>query len=128
MNAGHVADLVQEILEDKANMFLDWPAFESWFLSKFMYSNEVQHAALMLEGTSYHQQDHTLDVYINGFKQLVCCLGFPRSMQLVLCFQCRPDPSIYKWIDGIVDGCPEDEDIEDWIMTAYLVDWNTHAD
>ena len=50
MNAGHAADLVQEILEDDANMFSDWAAFESWFLSEFTHPNEVQCAALMLEG------------------------------------------------------------------------------
>ena len=86
MNAGCMADLTQEILEDNANMFPDWAAFESWFLSKFTHPNKVQHAALMLEGTSYHQQGHTLDTYINGFKLLVCHLGFSRSAQLVLHF------------------------------------------
>ena len=86
MNAGRTADLVQEILEDDANMFLDWATFESWFLSEFTHPNEAQHAALMLEGTSYHQQGCTLDTYIDGFKLLVHCLGFPRSAQLVLRF------------------------------------------
>ena len=86
MNAGCAADLAQEILEDNANMFLDWAAFESWFFSKFTHSDEAQCAALMLGGTSYHQQGRTMDAYIDGFKLLVCCLGFPRSAQLVLCF------------------------------------------
>ena len=73
MNAGHVANLVQKILEDDTNMFSNWAAFESWFLSKFMYLDKVKCAALTLEGTSYHQQSHTLNAYIDGFKQLVCC-------------------------------------------------------
>ena len=77
---------MQEILEDNANMFLNWAAFKAWFLSKFTYPDEVQYAALMLEGTSYHQQGCTLDAYIDSFKQLVWRLGFPRSAQLVLCF------------------------------------------
>ena len=55
MNAGHAANLAQEILEDNANMFLDWAAFESWFLSKFTYPDKVQCAALTLESISYHQ-------------------------------------------------------------------------
>ena len=54
MNAGRAADLAQEILEDNANMFLDWAAFESWFLSEFTHPNKAQHAALTLQGTSYH--------------------------------------------------------------------------
>ena len=89
-----MANLAREILEDKANMFLDWATFESWFLSKFTYAYEAQSAALMLEGTSYHQQGCTLDMYIDGFKQLVCCLGFLRSAQLVLHFWHGLDPSI----------------------------------
>ena len=54
MNAGHTANLVQEILEDNANMFLDWAAFESWILFEFIHLDEVQCAALTLEDTSYH--------------------------------------------------------------------------
>ena len=50
-------------------------------------------------------------------------------MQLVLCFpKCRLNPSICKQIDGMVDGCPRDKDIEGWIAAARLVDWNAHAD
>ena len=86
MNIECMADLVQEILEDNANMFLDWAAFESWFLSEFTHPNEMQCAVLMLESTSYHQQSYTLDTYIDGFEQLVYCLWFPRFMQLVLHF------------------------------------------
>ena len=82
----------------------------------------------MLEGTSYYQQGHTLDTYIDGFKLLVCCLGFPRSAQLVLCFQRGLNPSIHKWIDGMVDVCLGDKDIEGWIAAARLVDQNAHAD
>ena len=55
MNAGRVANLAQEILEDDANMFPDWAAFESRFLSEFTYPDEAQCATLTLEGTSYHQ-------------------------------------------------------------------------
>ena len=65
---GCMSNLAQEILEDNTNMFPDWATFESLFLSKFTHSDEVQCAALMLEGTSYHQQGHTFDAYINGFK------------------------------------------------------------
>ena len=54
MNTRRTANLAQEILEDNTNMFLDWAAFESWFHSKFTHPNEMQCAALMLEGTSYH--------------------------------------------------------------------------
>ena len=54
MNTEHIADLVQEILEDNTNMFPDWATFESWFLSEFTYLDKVQHAVLTLEGTSYH--------------------------------------------------------------------------
>ena len=55
MNAGCAdANLAQEILEDNANIFLDWAAFESWFLSEFTHPNQAQRATLMLEGTSYH--------------------------------------------------------------------------
>ena len=109
-------------------MFLDWATFESWFLSKFMYPDEAQHAALMLEGTSYHQQGHTLDTYVNGFKLLVWHLGFLRSVQLVLHFRRGLDLSIHKWIDGMVDGRPGDKDIKGWIAAAHLVDRNAHAD
>ena len=108
----HMANLMQEILEDNANMFPDWAAFESWFLSEFTHPNEAQRAALILEGTSYHQQSCALDTYIDGFKQLVCCLGFPRSAQLVLHFWHGLNPSIHKQINGMVDGHPKDEDIE----------------
>ena len=76
-----------------------------------MHPNKAQRATLMLEGTSYHQQGHTLDTYIGGFKLLVCRSGFPRSTQLVLCFWRGLDLSICKRIDGMVDGCPGDEDI-----------------
>ena len=86
MNAGHVADLAQEILEDNANMFPDWATFESWFLSEFTYPDEAQRAALMLKGTSYHQQGRTLDAYVDRFKLLVWRSGFLRSTQLVLHF------------------------------------------
>ena len=74
-------------MEDNANMFPNWATFKFWFLSEFTHPDEAWHMALILEGTSYHQQGHTLDAYIDGFKQLVQCLEFPRSMQLVLCFQ-----------------------------------------
>ena len=128
MNVGHAANLAQEILEDNANMFLDWAAFESWFLSEFTYPNKAQCAALRLEGTSYHQQGCTLDTYVNGFKLLVWRLGFPRSVQLVLCFRQGLNPTICKRIDGMVDRCPGDEDIKGWITAVRLVDQNAHAD
>ena len=109
-------------------MFLDWAAFEARFLSEFMHPDKAQCATLTLEGTSYHQQGCTLGAYINGFKQLAWRSRFPRLVQLVLRFQCGLDLSIHKWIDGMVDGCPQDEDIEGWIVTVRLVDQNTHAD
>ena len=99
MNTGQATDLVQEILQDNANMFPDWASFKAWFLSKSMYLDKAQCAALMLEGISYHQQGHTLDAYIDGFKQLVQCSGLLRSAQLVLYFNMG---STYQSASGLI--------------------------
>ena len=93
-----------------------------------MHPNKTQHVVLTLEGISYYQQDHIFDAYVDGFKELVQCLGFPRSMQLVLCFWCGLNPSICKQIDGMVEGHSYDKDIEGWIAAAYLMDQNAYAD
>ena len=41
MNTKQAADLAQEILEDDTHMFLDWAAFEAWFILEFMHPDEA---------------------------------------------------------------------------------------
>ncbi|KAG6805988.1 hypothetical protein H0H92_013152, partial [Tricholoma furcatifolium] len=127
MNAGRAADLAQEILEAPTLRFLDWPSFETWFLVKFTHANEVQHTALVLEGTSYHQQGRALDTYIDKYKKLVRRSDFPHSTQLVLRFCRGLDQSIRRCIDGMVEGRPRDDDLNSWISIARLIDQNAEC-
>ncbi|KAG6822575.1 hypothetical protein H0H92_013331, partial [Tricholoma furcatifolium] len=84
-------------------------------------------AALVLEGTSYHQQGRALDTYVDEFKKLVRRSDFPQSTQLVLQFRQGLDQLICRHIDGMVEGRPRDNNL-DSCSIVRLIDQNAYAD
>ncbi|GLB45964.1 hypothetical protein LshimejAT787_4500020 [Lyophyllum shimeji] len=84
-------------------------------------------AATTFETSGYHQGSRSVDEYIDKFQDLAEEAQFPDGAQLVFRFRHGLDPRIEAKVANMVDGCPSDERIQEWIDAARLVDYNTRA-
>ena len=80
MNIGRAAKWVSRELEQEAMSgqlrFLDWKGFEDAFQKDFTPLNSEATAVNVLEGTTYFQQNRTVDDYLDQFRDLVCESGY----------------------------------------------------
>jgi hypothetical protein len=107
--------------------FLSWQDFEGGFTSKFCPKNEATAALTKLESTCYYQRRKAVDDYIHKFSELVEEAGYVDGLSIIMKFQRGLDRDIQDWIAELVQGRPEDNNLDGWYSAACMFDANWTA-
>jgi hypothetical protein len=97
------------------------------FISKFCPKNEATVALTKLESTPYYQGRKSVDDYIDKFSELVEEAGYSDGLSIVMKFWKGLDQDIQDRIAEMVQGQPEDDDLEEWYAAARVLDANRAA-
>jgi hypothetical protein len=111
----------------KRPRFMDWASFHTEFIKEFFPRNEAQHAITCLETSAYFQGKRSTDEYIDKFKDLVDLSGYTDGSAIVVKFRRGLNPEIQDYIAQMMEGRPEDDDIEGWYAAASRCDENRMA-
>jgi hypothetical protein len=107
--------------------FKNWAAFRAEFIKEFFPRNEAQRAVTRLETTAYFQGKHSVDEYIDQFKDLVDLSGYTDEVVIVVKFRRGLNPEIQDYIAHMMEGRPADDDVEGWYSAASRCDENRVA-
>jgi len=107
--------------------FQNWSTFCTEFIQEFFLRNEAQHAVMCLETTTYFQGKHSVDEYIDKFKDLIDLSGYTDGVAIVVKFRWGLNPEIQDYIAQMMEGHPKDDDIEEWYSAANRCDENHTA-
>jgi hypothetical protein len=131
MKSRHVALYANRILQREALgillAFISWKGFELDFTSKFCPKNEATVALTKLESTQYYQGRKLVDDYINEFSELVEEAGYSDGLSIVMKFRKGLDQDLQDRIVEMVQGRPDDDDLEEWYAVARVLDANRAA-
>jgi hypothetical protein len=97
------------------------------FTSKFCPKNEATAALTKLESTRYYQGRKAVDDYIDEFSELIDEAGYTDGLSIVMKFRRGLDRDIQDWIAELVQGRPEDDDLDGWYSAAHMFDANRTA-
>lgn len=107
--------------------FPNWTTFRTEFVKEFLPKNEAQRAITCLETTAYYQGKHSVDEYIDKFKDLIDSSGYSDGLAIVIKFRRGLDPEIQNYVAQMVEGRPKDDDIEGWYLASSRCDENRTA-
>src|SRR6266436_2384067 len=128
MKSGHVVLHVNRILRKEASddlpAFFSWQDFEKDFSAKFCLKNEATAALTKLESTHYYQGRKAVDDYIDEFSELIDEAGYTDRLSIMMKFQKGLDQHQQDCITEMVQGRPEDNDLEGWYEAAQMFDTN----
>jgi hypothetical protein len=131
MKSGRAALYTNRILLREASetllAFISWKGFELDFTSKFGLKNEAMVALTKLESTQYYQGWKLVDDYINKFSELVEEAGYSDGLSIVMKFWKGLDRDLQDRIAEMVQGRPDDDDLEEWYAAARVLDANRAA-
>jgi len=111
----------------KLPRFRTWAEFRAEFIKEFFPRNETQRAITRLETTAYFQGKGSVDDYIDKFKDLIDLSGYTDGLAIVVKFRRGLDPEVQNYIANMMEGRPEDDDIEGWYSAASRCDENRAA-
>jgi hypothetical protein len=103
---------------------ISWKGFELDFTSKFCPKNKATVALTKLESTWYYQGRKLVDDYINEFSELVVEAGYSDGLSIVMKFQKALDRDLQDHSVEMVQGRPDDDDLEEWYAAARVLDAN----
>ena len=101
----------------KVPRFRTWAEFRTEFMKEFFPRNETQSAITRLETTTYFQGKNSVDEYIDKFKDLIDLSGYTDGLAIVVKFRRGLDPEIQNYIANMMEGRPDDSDVEGWEVT-----------
>ena len=113
---------------DNGLPFTDWLDFEDEFRRDFTPLNAESAAVNKLEGTSYFQQNRSVDDYLDEFRELIHDSGYTDPKTIVVKFRRGLDRRISSALAGMATGRPMDTDPERWFELAVQMDQNRAAD
>jgi len=99
-----------------------WADFEQQFQSQFFPVNAEADAVNALEGSSYYQENQTVDDYLDCFLTLVSDTGYTDPQTLVVKFRRGLKTNIQGQIATMPFGRPADTDPEAWYAAAQRID------
>ena len=94
------------------------------FIKEFFPRNETQRAITRLETTAYFQGKGSVDDYIDKFKDLIDLSGYTDGLAIVVKFRRGLDPEIQNYIANMMEGRPDDDDVDGWYVAASRCDEN----
>jgi len=131
MKSGRAALYANHILRREASetlpAFVSWKGFELYFISKFCLKNEATVALTKLESTRYYQGRKSVDDYIDKFLELVEEAGYSNGLSTVMKFRKGLDRDLQDHIVEMVQGRPDNDDLEEWYAAARVLDANQAA-
>jgi hypothetical protein len=83
-------------------------------------------ALIKLKSTCYYQ-GRKVDDYIDEFLELIDEAGYTNGLSIVMKFRRGLDRDIQDWIAELVQGRPEDDDLEGWYSAACMFNANWTA-
>jgi len=95
-----------------------WGEFEQQFWLHFFLANVIN----ALKGTSYHQENQTVDDYLDSFQALVSDASYMDPWTLVVKFRQGLRLGIQNQIATMPYGRPADTDPEVWYKAAQRID------
>jgi predicted aspartyl protease len=106
------------------NYFVDWDHFRSVFRNEFypLHANAV--ATNMLEGQTYFQGDHSVDDYLDDFRDLIAESGYTSPKTIVVKFRRGLNPEIGDTVATMAANRPDDLDPEGWYEAVVRIDQN----
>jgi len=105
-------------------LWVTWADFRLEFICDFCPKNEVQMARMDLETSKYHQGSHSVNEYIDKFRELVDRAEYTEGANIVLKFQHGLSPIIQNYITCLTYGRPSDDIPKDWYDAAILCNEN----
>jgi len=111
----------------KRPWFTDWSSFQTEFIKEFFPRNKAQRAITCLETNTYFQGKHSVDEYIDKFKDLIDLSGYTDGVAIVVKFRRGLNSEIQDYIAQMMEGRPADDDIEEWYSAASRCDENRIA-
>jgi hypothetical protein len=131
MKTGRAALFAQRIVrfqtKYKKPRFGTWDEFRDSFIAEFCPKNEAQLALAKLETSGYHQGRHTVDEYVDDFRELIDQAGYTEGLAIVVKFRRGLNKAIQDQIANIPIGRPADNDPEAWYNAAIQADENRIA-
>src|SRR6266487_5724968 len=70
----------------KRPRFMDWASFHTEFIKEFFLRNKAQRAITCLEMSAYFQGKHSVNEYIDKFKDLIDLSGYTDGIAIVVKF------------------------------------------
>jgi len=115
---GHAAKWSENLFCQEADTGVfpiqSWVDFEQQFRSQFFPVNAEVDAINTLEGSSYYQENRTVDDYLDSFLILASDAGYMDLWTLVVKFRRRLKLNIQSQITTMPFGRPADTDPEVW--------------
>jgi len=83
----HFTDWTMQLAQQMGSLpWATWAEFRLEFICNFCLKNEVQMACTDLETSKYHQGSHSVDKYVDEFRELVDCAEYTKDANIVLKF------------------------------------------
>jgi Retrotransposon gag protein len=89
--------------------YTDWQEFAQEFVAEFCPKNEIQMSRTDLETVTYFQGSHTVNEYVDSFKEIVDNACYFEGTHIVLKFRQGLDAKIQDHVACLTQGCPSDE-------------------
>ena len=106
------------------NYFIDWDNFRASFRKEFFPLHEEVTATNTLEGTAYFQANHSVDDYLDSFRDLISESGYTSPKTIVVKFWRGLDPEVGDAVATMTANRPDDLDPEAWYEAAIRIDQN----
>jgi len=123
---GHTAKWSKNVFHQEADTGIfpiqTWGEFEQQFRLHFFPANMEADAINVLEETSYHQGNRTVDDYLDSFQALVSDTGYMDPRILVVKFRRGLRVGIQSQIATIPYGRPADTNPNVWYKAARRID------
>jgi hypothetical protein len=107
--------------------FASWSDFTEEFVLMFCPENEATTALMRLESDRYFQGRWNIEVYINGFKDLIDLSGYTDPIAIVLKFRRGLNSTTQDRIAESGMDRPSDMDFNGWFKAARCLDLNRLA-
>jgi Retrotransposon gag protein len=84
--------------------YLTWHKFAQEFMEEFCPKNEIQTAQTDLEMAIYFQGSHTINEYVNGFKEMIDKAYYFEGLHIVLKFHQGLSSKIQDHVTCLTEG------------------------
>ena len=108
--------------------FIDWLDFEEEFRKDFLLLDAEATAINTLETSTYFQGKHSVNDYLDMFKDLIEDSGYTDPKTIVIKFCRGLDHQISATLAGMATGRPSDTDLNAWFHLTVQMNQNRAVD